>query len=692
MASLNVEKILTGTPEKAFLAARSKLADEYNETTASEFYSTYCDQPLSFILKHSREIFSETYFGYQSYLNIIDHFIYDPRVYAHEAIKVQKYVDEAREKRLPESQIEKYELLLEKIVSYSSATSNTAKCFAIAASSDGGEEFFENIFDALFDAERNSYTLLADDNKVLLDNVAEAIFSIDNVYCKMLAGFELCVRHRGYYSFLLEASRSLMGDYGKQDSLGDLQRFVDCVTTMLQDDYTMERLKTIKPLAEYWANVISNPNIATETACKILKDNQNEISRSMQVENYIPSDMDAVYMLGYVGTQDSHVEQDIACAKYDNLNRLRSIYEAKAERASVDGGIIAENAEDILCGIEAEIDYMEWEDDGSPNAVIQNHILTSKERAELQAQKDREKNTLAKALSDHNSEKENQLDNETTLCNQITEEIKKVGNIDGFSQSGEDDAKIKEVLKSSRSQLEKFRKIAKEKDYSRAIDLCNDLDDEIKVNDPMCESYGNETDMRLAMFLEDDNGDAGDPKKKDKPKKPKTDLATKIQNKALDRAAKDEQRLAKGKETSQKLKNAANAVSSTPKRVSDDLQKFVADFDKWDDNRRKEFLLKPGYRHKIIKHFKNALILGSVANINLACVPFFALVNHCSKLKDKRIRNELARELENEIHICEEKINDANSQGDNKSKYELMRIKDKLEAEKIRVRVNSNYM
>ena len=68
------------------------------------------------------------------------------------------------------------------------------------------------------------------------------------------------------------------------------------------------------------------------------------------------------------------------------------------------------------------------------------------------------------------------------------------------------------------------------------------------------------------------------------------------------------------------------------------------------------------------------------------------MLHHCSKIKDKRIRNELARELENEIHICEEKINDANSAGDNKSKYELMRIKDKLEAEKIRVRVNSNYM
>ena len=66
--------------------------------------------------------------------------------------------------------------------------------------------------------------------------------------------------------------------------------------------------------------------------------------------------------------------------------------------------------------------------------------------------------------------------------------------------------------------------------------------------------------------------------------------------------------------------------------------------------------------------------------------------NIISKDKDRRIRNELTRELETEIRICEEKINDANANGDQQEKYKLMRIKDKLTAEKHRVQLNSNFI
>ena len=52
-------------------------------------------------------------------------------------------------------------------------------------------------------------------------------------------------------------------------------------------------------------------------------------------------------------------------------------------------------------------------------------------------------------------------------------------------------------------------------------------------------------------------------------------------------------------------------------------------------------------------------------------MPFLGLLKHCSNLKDKRIRNELAKELDSEIRICEEKITDANSAGDNKTKYDI---------------------
>ena len=60
--------------------------------------------------------------------------------------------------------------------------------------------------------------------------------------------------------------------------------------------------------------------------------------------------------------------------------------------------------------------------------------------------------------------------------------------------------------------------------------------------------------------------------------------------------------------------------------------------------------------------------------------------------RNKRLRNELTAELETEIAVTEEKINDASANGDQRQKYELIRIKKKLEAEKVRVSTNSKYI
>ena len=63
-----------------------------------------------------------------------------------------------------------------------------------------------------------------------------------------------------------------------------------------------------------------------------------------------------------------------------------------------------------------------------------------------------------------------------------------------------------------------------------------------------------------------------------------------------------------------------------------------------------------------------------------------------NKDRTLRLRNELTAELETEIAVTDEKINDANANGDQKQKYELIRIKKKLEAEKVRVATNSKYI
>lgn len=208
------------------------------------------------------------------------------------------------------------------------------------------------------------------------------------------------------------------------------------------------------------------------------------------------------------------------------------------------------------------------------------------------------------------------------------------------------------------------------------------------VNDNFHES----NDMIKEATETDDEGNMkqlGEDKTKTKPEKPKEDLATRIQNKAIDSSAKRAEKKSIRSEKMTKIKNAGKAVSAGPAESAKGVKGFFNKLGQLDIKRRKEFFLKPGYRHKIFRNMRLALMYGYGG---IKYMPVLLLFRHFSKDKDRRLRNELVRELDSEIRICEEKINDANSNGDQKEKYKLMRIKDKLAAEKNRVELNSKYI
>ena len=170
--------------------------------------------------------------------------------------------------------------------------------------------------------------------------------------------------------------------------------------------------------------------------------------------------------------------------------------------------------------------------------------------------------------------------------------------------------------------------------------------------------------------------------------KPKN-LANKIQFKAMDAEAKQQRKLANAKIKMTEVKNAAKAVTQIPKNIMDSINQVAKDMETKDVEKRKDRMIDPGYRKKIISNLKKAVLYGSVTYVNLALLPVTLVLRHFSKSKDRRIRNELISELETEIKIVEEKINDANSNGDQKEKYKLMRIKSSLERETMRVKTNS---
>ena len=225
---------------------------------------------------------------------------------------------------------------------------------------------------------------------------------------------------------------------------------------------------------------------------------------------------------------------------------------------------------------------------------------------------------------------------------------------------------------------EEFSYISEEED--------NDLDKELEKYEKEFDEKNKDDDKNM------DKSDAEkyEPKKVDAPK-PKN-LSNKIQFKAQDAEVKQMKKMGEKELKGQERKNALKAVAQLPKNIIDNIKKQIHKVDEKDDERRIKYMTEPGFRKKAFRNLKLAIMYGSAAQIKLAFVPITALTRHFSKEKDRRIRNELLNKLETEIKICDEKINDANSEGDKNEKYQLMRIKAKLERERLRVRTNSRYI
>lgn len=701
MSEIDQYKILTGTLEKKFAFERAKLAEDYDEGSAEDFFYIYKDAALSFILRHSREIFSETYYGYPFYLNIVGNVILDPASYQSELKKVEDFIGEATNKGLPKHQIDKYYVVHEMLTGMVNMLAPFTRILDLVRQSENGPEFLELFFDALYDV-RLELDKFRDDDYCLkhvathLDYVAEMIFTNPSPYAAVALGYLFISKYTKYSGHMVDLIERYLHPINHPDAYGISRRAVNALKQLGESEfveYVVDSTGNTR-LMELWCLIDREP---IDTLLPI-----PEITESGKDTTVCPSTMDAMSP-GTLTIMMESMENDpeTICVRYD-------MYRFKAAQLEADLDLVGdysklkkasdvtyyESASLMQDTYEEETLMLEWEDDGSPNKIIGNHIMTSKERAAAEEAKRNEKKSPINNLVKSNQNAEMAAINEADLCDEIKKSIDTARKIVPADE-GKEKEKNDEILAGLRNDLSRYKQAIGGNGYKEAEKLVNELKEEIvSADQTITEAFHNPTlDEKFTAFFEDSPSEEKSSEDESKaPRKPKEDLPTKIQNKALDYAAKDAEKTAKKTADRQKLKNAANAVSQKPKRISDDLESFVKKFDKWDENRRKEFLLKPGYRHKIFKHMRNALMFGAVAKVKLAYIPMLALLKHCSNLKDKRIRNELAKELDAEIRICDEKISDANGAGDNKSKYELMRIKDKLEAEKTRVRLNSKYI
>lgn len=152
----------------------------------------------------------------------------------------------------------------------------------------------------------------------------------------------------------------------------------------------------------------------------------------------------------------------------------------------------------------------------------------------------------------------------------------------------------------------------------------------------------------------------------------------------------------KSAEVNQKIKKgvqgAGNVVKTAVKpvvRTKQWVTNMISDWKDADENKVKEKLADPKARKNIFSAIGWCIKTGSILKAGLLFNPIFLFLSITRGVtKDKReyrIRNEMIGELKTEIEVIDEKIKDADRNGDNKAKYQLMRLRNEVNKKLLRV-------
>lgn len=144
-----------------------------------------------------------------------------------------------------------------------------------------------------------------------------------------------------------------------------------------------------------------------------------------------------------------------------------------------------------------------------------------------------------------------------------------------------------------------------------------------------------------------------------------------------------------------RIAKGAAVVSSGVHKVTDPMVKFISDtkekMQKADEEERRNMIIKGGTMPKIYRWIKRGIALaieGAIPVVNiLAAVQLIHWIANDKKL-DRRTKNQILKELDDEIELCNEKIDDARGDSSKEAKYKLIRIRNKLKRTSDRIRLN----
>ncbi len=269
-----------------------------------------------------------------------------------------------------------------------------------------------------------------------------------------------------------------------------------------------------------------------------------------------------------------------------------------------------------------------------------------------------------------------------------------------IAKYGEEDDDVKAVQKLKKEEdrlkleVEKEElkdKIKNKKSSPKGTVSEEDID---KLLDESTDTFEENMILNKSISVSNTDGSKKDDKDTDtsdnKPvKKSSGNRLNKISNKAIDADVKYQKAKASGKKIKDDVANVAKAGTKIPAGVLNTVKSAINELDNMDDNKRKDYMLKPGFRKKYWKVLRLAITHGLFFAINPILNIITIIATKISNKKDERIRTEFINELEAEIEICEKKIEDASMESNKSDKYKLMRVRKRLQQQLLRVKFNS---
>ena len=668
MADLNKDRIFNESSKKVLLREFENLKKDYNKMNVLKYKSLYENESLSFILDNSRYIFSEPMKGLEFYERVINNSCIPFNRMEDEYHKLESYVAENQNK-MSHVQAADYEVVLEEVASKYNSMKNTINLYDnMMENVDSMDEYYNAMYEYM-----NDINLDARD-KVLSLMQEKELNLIDTI---------------NLVSFL--------EDYSAEDYSADLFHYIE--SAYVENPTTPEEYQ----LNTYTSNVLS----------RIMKD-----THFQEAVNQIQNVNLRHLIQGISGVRDGDVLESVAVEVIENYNPMYSspvnsvnklfddidyaqIYEESNDEEKLNNLLCEKAVVDMNLSFLILDTFSESEEDlTNISSVVEKLCVESIEIESIPTSYEKQIDMLvAESLR---LEKEIELISEKYFSNSggpSSVVAKSIGLSGDDDKNARKDDKKEDEVKTYTPQriLPEEHKEDETHDDNADGDKVDDEDDKDLTEEEKKkkEAKDRQTEKYANMEFDDEEfnkltTEAEEYTKVEKPQK--KNVFQRIQNKALDANVQFKKKVAEAKRKAVDARNAKKAVAKVPTNIIDSIKKRMDEWDEMDDNRRKEYIIKPGFRKKYFKALKLCILHYGAFAINPVLNVVLLICHNFSNTKDVRIRNELTRELKAEIKVTEEKIEDAKANGDNKQKYQLMRIKEKLEAELVRVGANSSYI